>query len=129
DAVHDLLVAAVDDGMQPAERAEAGRRAGAAEETIPLDQDGRAAAATRGDRRGNAGGAAAEHDDLVVAEQRGLPARLVDGVHGISFGRDAPAQRLVRSASPPRHRRRGAAAASSRNDRARAVDFGALTAD
>ncbi len=78
DSVHDLLVLAVHDGVQPAESAQARGRACAAEEAVALDQERRAAAASGRERGGDAGRAAAEHDDLVLAEQRGLARGLDD---------------------------------------------------
>jgi len=78
DAVHDLLVLAVHDGVQAAERAQARSRAGAAEKAIALDQERRPAAAPGGERGRDAGGAAAEHDDLVLSEEGCATRRLRD---------------------------------------------------
>ncbi len=58
DPVHDLFVPAVHDRVQPAERAQARGRAGAAEEPIALDQERGAAAAPGRERGRDAGGAA-----------------------------------------------------------------------
>ena len=73
-AVDDLLVLAVNDGMQAAERAQARRRARAPAEAVALDADRRPPGAPRGDRRGDAGRPAADDDDFVVAVHGRLPA-------------------------------------------------------
>ena len=79
DAMHDLTDIAVHIGMQPAEIGDAGGGAHAAEKAVALDQQ-RFAPERAGRRsRGDAGGAAAEHDDLVSAEDRRLTRRLGDG--------------------------------------------------
>ena len=68
--------------MQPAEIGDAGGRAHAAEKAVTLDQQ-RAPPGARGShRRGNAGGPAAEHGDVIFAIDRHLACGFFDG-----FGR------------------------------------------
>ena len=77
-AMHHLAMLAVHLGVQAAEIGEAGRGAGAAEETVALHQDRRAPGSARRCRSGDAGGPAAQHDDLVLGEEFGLAFRLGD---------------------------------------------------
>ena len=66
-ALHHPMHLAMDIGMQPAEIGHPRRRAHAAEKAVALDQQ-RAAPGARGrHRRGDPGGAAAEHRDFIFA--------------------------------------------------------------
>ena len=76
DPAHDLTMLAAHVRVQPAEVTQSGRSAGAAEESVPLDENGRAAAARRRGRRRDPRGAAAEHDDFVLGVHRSF-ARLL----------------------------------------------------
>jgi hypothetical protein len=67
DAPHHAMHLAMDVGMQPAEIRHPRSRAHAAEETVALDQQRATAVARGSDRRCNAGGSAAEHDDFIFA--------------------------------------------------------------
>ena len=77
DAMHHLPVLALDLRMQPAEVRQPRRGAGAAEKAVALDQRRRAPGPRRGRGCGDAGGSAAEHDDLVLRQHCGLAFRLV----------------------------------------------------
>ena len=68
DPVHDLADLAVHVGVQAAEVRDAGRGAHAAEKAVALDQQRARAMPCRRRRGGDAGRAAAEHDDVVFAE-------------------------------------------------------------
>ena len=80
DAVHDLADLAVDVRVQPAEIGHAGGGAHAAEKAVALDQQHPRAVARRAGGGGDAGRAAAEHDDVEFAEHRHLARRLGDQV-------------------------------------------------
>jgi hypothetical protein len=71
--------------MQAAEIRHAGRRTHAAQETVTLDQKRSAALSTGRRSRGNAGGPAAQNDNLELAENRRIADRLGDaGQQGAS---------------------------------------------
>ena len=93
EAVHDLLVFAVDDGMEAAEGAQAGRGARAAEKAVALDANRRPPRTPRGDRRRDAGRSPADDDDFIVAVDGCLPAGLeyVGRWHAMSLVRDSRA--------------------------------------
>ena len=63
-------IVAVHVGVQAAEVGDAGGRAHAAEKAVALDEQRARAVPRRRGRRGDAGRAAAEHDDVVLAERR-----------------------------------------------------------
>ena len=78
-AVHDLPDLSVHVRMQAAEVGDARGRAHAAEEAVALDQQSGAPRARGRHGGGDAGGAAAEHDHLVFAQHRCLPAGFGQG--------------------------------------------------
>ena len=80
DAVHDLADLAVHIGMEPAEIGDACRRPHAAEKAVALDEQRALPERTRRCRRGNAGRAAAEHDDVVFSAHGDFARGLADDV-------------------------------------------------
>jgi len=85
DAAHQLLHLAAAPAVEPGEVGHATGGAHAAEEAVALDQQGARAAACGGCRGGDSGRAAAEHDDVEFAVERGPARRLVDPVvHAIT---------------------------------------------
>src|SRR5216683_750981 len=82
DALHHPMHLAKNIGVQPAEIRDTRRGAHAAEEPITLDQQRAAARARRSHGGSDAGGPAAQHDDLIFAIQRHLPRGLFDGFAG-----------------------------------------------
>ena len=82
DALHHPVHLAENIGVQPAEIGHARRRPHAAEKAVALDQQ-RAPPRARGSHRGgDAGGAAAEHDDFIFAVERNLTGGFGDGFGG-----------------------------------------------
>src|SRR5687768_1046867 len=111
DAVDHLPVLAVHVGVQAAEGRETGRRAGAAEKAVALDQRRGASCAAGGDGRGDAGRAAAQHHYLEPADD-GRAARLFyNAVHEPDYEVRPGAGRARRA---PRRQRSAALAAKAR---------------
>jgi len=80
-AADHAAVLAVHVGVQAAERRQPGRRAGAAEEAVALDEQRRAPGTAGGHRRGDAGWPAAHHHDVELSVHRRLAPRFADGLH------------------------------------------------
>jgi hypothetical protein len=78
DAMHDLLELTMHIGMQATEIGDARGRAHAAEKAVALDNESREPRARRHSRRGNARRPTAEHDNIVLAEERRLARGLFD---------------------------------------------------
>ena len=82
DAVHDLTDLAMHIRMQTAEIGDAGRRPHAAEKAVALDEQGAPPERACRGRCGDAGRAAAEHDDVVFAAHGNFARRLADDIRG-----------------------------------------------